>query len=237
MERCPGVDSLERSLRPRAHDSAAGIEAGTGAPPPLPLACNRAGSGNLQKQLVKQLSTMGGVAGSFLSSPHRHSRACSWCCSSPSSTRRADALPRRPAAPRTPRAPPACGGTLSARDRPAALVVAQFFAMLIVGALSTIAYLLIGVEAALALGLIAGLCEFVPFVAAIPPVGMRLPSRRKAMYVASPRWPSSRRKNPDCAAADENNLELPPFSPHGAGCDGIGLRRDRPWSRCPCSPR
>ena len=46
-------------------------------------------------------------------------------------------------------------------------LVMQFLAMLVIGAVTTVALLLIGVKAAVALGIIAGLLEFIPYVGPI----------------------------------------------------------------------
>jgi len=68
-------------------------------------------------------------------------------------------------------------------------LVTQLIAMLIIGVMSTVAFLALGVPAALALGVIAGLLEFVPYVgpiaAAVPAVAMGfLDSPQTALYVA-----------------------------------------------------
>jgi predicted PurR-regulated permease PerM len=67
-------------------------------------------------------------------------------------------------------------------------LVAQFVAMLVIGALTTVALLLIGVRAAVALGIIAGLLEFVPYagpiLSAVPAVAMAfLDGPDKALWV------------------------------------------------------
>ena len=67
-------------------------------------------------------------------------------------------------------------------------LVTQLIAMVTIGVVSTIALLLLGVKAAVALGVIAGLLEFVPTVgpilAAVPAIAMGfLDSPEKALYV------------------------------------------------------
>lgn len=66
---------------------------------------------------------------------------------------------------------------------------AQLIAMLVIGAVTTVALWLLGVEAALSLGIIAGFLEFIPnlgpLMSAIPAVAMGfLDSPQKAMFVA-----------------------------------------------------
>jgi len=68
-------------------------------------------------------------------------------------------------------------------------LVAQFVSMLIVGTCSTIILLLLGVPAALALGVLAGFMEFIPyvgpFIAAVPAIAMGfLVSPQTALWVA-----------------------------------------------------
>ena len=68
-------------------------------------------------------------------------------------------------------------------------LLAQLLAMLSIGAVTTIVLLLLGVKAALVLGLIAGLLEFIPTVgpllSAIPAIAMGfLDSPQKALFVA-----------------------------------------------------
>jgi predicted PurR-regulated permease PerM len=65
----------------------------------------------------------------------------------------------------------------------------QMIAMLVIGAVTTVALLLLGVKAAVALGIIAGLLEFVPYLgpilSAVPAIGMALvDGPEKALYVA-----------------------------------------------------
>jgi predicted PurR-regulated permease PerM len=65
----------------------------------------------------------------------------------------------------------------------------QMIAMLAIGAVTTVVLLLLGVKAAIALGIIAGLLEFVPYVgpilSAVPAIGMALvDGPEKALYVA-----------------------------------------------------
>lgn len=67
-------------------------------------------------------------------------------------------------------------------------LVTQLVAMVVIGAVSTIALLLLGVKAAFALGIIAGFLEFVPTVgpilSALPAIAMGfLDSPQKALYV------------------------------------------------------
>lgn len=67
-------------------------------------------------------------------------------------------------------------------------LVAQLIAMVVIGAITTIGLKLLGVEAALSLGILAGLLEFIPmvgpFLAAIPAVAMGfLDSPQKALMV------------------------------------------------------
>jgi predicted PurR-regulated permease PerM len=67
-------------------------------------------------------------------------------------------------------------------------LVTQLIAMLVIGSVSTIALLLLGVKAPFALGVIAGLLEFVPTVgpilSAVPAIAMGfLDSPEKALYV------------------------------------------------------
>lgn len=68
-------------------------------------------------------------------------------------------------------------------------LVTELIAMLVIGGVTTIVLLLLGVRAAIALGIIAGLLEFVPYVgpiaAAVPAIGMGLlDSPQTALYVA-----------------------------------------------------
>ncbi len=67
-------------------------------------------------------------------------------------------------------------------------LVAQLIAMVVIGALTTVALLLIGVRAAVALGIIAGILEFVPYfgpiLSAVPAVAMAfLDGPDKALWV------------------------------------------------------
>jgi predicted PurR-regulated permease PerM len=67
-------------------------------------------------------------------------------------------------------------------------LVTQLIAMLVIGAASTIALLVLGVKAPFALGIIAGLFEFIPTVgpilSAVPAIAMGfLDSPEKALYV------------------------------------------------------
>lgn len=68
-------------------------------------------------------------------------------------------------------------------------LVSQLIAMLVIGVVTTITLKLLGIEAALSLGIIAGLMEFIPiagpFLAAIPAVAMGfIDSPQKALIVA-----------------------------------------------------
>jgi len=68
-------------------------------------------------------------------------------------------------------------------------LVTQLIAMLVIGAASTLALLLLGVKAPFALGIIAGLLEFIPTIgpilSAVPAIAMGfLDSPEKALYVA-----------------------------------------------------
>jgi predicted PurR-regulated permease PerM len=72
-------------------------------------------------------------------------------------------------------------------------LVTQLIAMLVIGAVSTIVLLILGVKAAFALGVLAGLFEFIPTVgpllSAIPAVAMGfLDSPEKAAMVAAAYW-------------------------------------------------
>jgi predicted PurR-regulated permease PerM len=65
----------------------------------------------------------------------------------------------------------------------------QMIAMLAIGAVTTVALLLLGVKAAIALGIIAGLLEFIPYfgpiLSAVPAIAMALvDGPEKALYVA-----------------------------------------------------
>jgi predicted PurR-regulated permease PerM len=65
----------------------------------------------------------------------------------------------------------------------------QMVAMLVIGTLTTVVLLLLGVKGALALGIIAGLLEFIPYVgpilSAVPAIAMALvDGPEKAIYVA-----------------------------------------------------
>jgi predicted PurR-regulated permease PerM len=65
----------------------------------------------------------------------------------------------------------------------------QFVSMALVGILTTVVLLLLGIEAAIALGIIAGILEFVPIagpiMASIPAIAMGfLDGPEKALYVA-----------------------------------------------------
>jgi len=67
-------------------------------------------------------------------------------------------------------------------------LVTQFIGMLVVGALTTVVLMLLGIKAAIALGIIAGILEFVPIVgpilAAVPAVAMGfLDGPEKVLYV------------------------------------------------------
>ena len=96
-------------------------------------------------------------------------------------------------------------------------LVAQLFAMLIVGTLSTVAYLVIGLDAAIALGLFAGICEFVPFVgpvvAAVPAIAIAAAdSPDKALYVALTALAIQQAEEVLIVPLlMKNNLELPPI--------------------------
>lgn len=68
-------------------------------------------------------------------------------------------------------------------------LVTQFIGMLVVGALTTVVLMLLGIKAAIALGIIAGILEFVPIVgpilAAVPAIAMAfLDGPQQALYVA-----------------------------------------------------
>ncbi len=68
-------------------------------------------------------------------------------------------------------------------------LVSQLIAMVVIGVVTTVTLKLLGVKAALSLGIIAGLLEFIPiagpFLAAIPAVAMGfLDSPQKALFVA-----------------------------------------------------
>ncbi|HEX6899124.1 MAG TPA: AI-2E family transporter [Thermoanaerobaculia bacterium] len=68
-------------------------------------------------------------------------------------------------------------------------LVSQLIAMVVIGVVTTITLKLLGVKAALSLGIIAGLMEFIPiagpFLAAVPAVAMGfLDSPQKALFVA-----------------------------------------------------
>jgi predicted PurR-regulated permease PerM len=72
-------------------------------------------------------------------------------------------------------------------------LVTQLIAMLTIGVISTIVLLALGIEAAFALGLIAGLLEFVPTIgpilSAIPAIAMGfISSPEKALWVAIAYW-------------------------------------------------
>ena len=72
-------------------------------------------------------------------------------------------------------------------------LVTQLIAMVVIGAVSTIVLLILGVKAAFALGVLAGLFEFIPTVgpllSAIPAVAMGfLDSPQKAVTVAAAYW-------------------------------------------------
>jgi predicted PurR-regulated permease PerM len=65
----------------------------------------------------------------------------------------------------------------------------QLIAMVVIGAVTTVALMLLGVRGAVALGLIAGILEFIPYVgpilSAVPAIGMGLlDGPDKALYVA-----------------------------------------------------
>ena len=67
-------------------------------------------------------------------------------------------------------------------------LVAQVIAMLVIGAVTTVALMLIGVRAAVALGIIAGILEFVPYfgpiLSAVPAIAMAfLDGPEKAIWV------------------------------------------------------
>lgn len=68
-------------------------------------------------------------------------------------------------------------------------LLTQFISMVLVGALTAVVLLLLGIEAALALGIIAGILEFIPIagpvIASIPAIAMGfLDGPEKALYVA-----------------------------------------------------
>ncbi len=72
-------------------------------------------------------------------------------------------------------------------------LVAQLIAMVVIGVVSTVALLLLGVPAALPLGVLAGLLEFVPTVgpilSAVPAIAMGfVDSPEKALWVAVAYW-------------------------------------------------
>src|SRR3712207_5481916 len=72
-------------------------------------------------------------------------------------------------------------------------LLTQLGAMLIIGVITTIVLLLLDVRAAFALGLIAGLLEFIPTIgpllSAVPAIAMGfLDSPQKALYVALAYW-------------------------------------------------
>jgi len=72
-------------------------------------------------------------------------------------------------------------------------LVTQLIAMLAIGTVTTIVLLLLGVKAAFALGILAGLLEFIPTIgpilSAVPAVAMGfLDSPEKALYVAIAFW-------------------------------------------------
>jgi predicted PurR-regulated permease PerM len=72
-------------------------------------------------------------------------------------------------------------------------LVTQLIAMLVIGTVTTIAMLLLGVKAAFALGFIAGLMEFIPtfgpIFAAVPAIAMGfVDSPQKALYVVLAYW-------------------------------------------------
>ena len=72
-------------------------------------------------------------------------------------------------------------------------LVTQLIAMLVIGSVTTVVLLLLGVKAAFALGILAGLLEFIPTVgpilSALPAVAMGfLDSPEKALYVALAFW-------------------------------------------------
>jgi predicted PurR-regulated permease PerM len=68
-------------------------------------------------------------------------------------------------------------------------LLAQFISMVLVGVLTAVVLLLLGVKAALALGIIAGILEFIPIagpvIASVPGIAMGfLDGPEKAVYVA-----------------------------------------------------
>ena len=68
-------------------------------------------------------------------------------------------------------------------------LLTQFIGMLLVGVLTTVVLLLLGIESALALGIIAGILEFIPIagpvIASVPAIAMGfLDGPEKAIYVA-----------------------------------------------------
>ena len=72
-------------------------------------------------------------------------------------------------------------------------LVTQLIAMLVIGSVTTVVLLLLGVKAAFALGILAGLLEFIPTVgpilSALPAIAMGfLDSPEKALYVAVAFW-------------------------------------------------
>src|SRR5207248_7784174 len=72
-------------------------------------------------------------------------------------------------------------------------LVTQLIAMLVIGSVTTVVLLLLGVKAPFALGILAGLLEFIPTVgpilSAFPAVAMGfLDSPEKALYVAIAFW-------------------------------------------------
>jgi predicted PurR-regulated permease PerM len=200
-----------------AQDSTAGDS--VRAASPSPASGSAPTSGNLQKQLVKQLSTLGGLAGSFLSSIASALTGlfvvlfiAIFYAVEPALYREGvlHLVPHK----RRKRIAEALSGTSIVLRR---WLVAQFSAMIIVGVLTTVAYLIIGVDAAFALGLIAGLCEFVPFVgpvvAAIPAIGMAAAeSSDKAMYVALAALAIQQAEEVLIVPLlMKNNLEMPPI--------------------------
>jgi predicted PurR-regulated permease PerM len=87
----------------------------------------------------------------------------------------------------------------------------QLIAMLVIGAVTTVVLLLLGVKGAIALGIIAGLLEFIPYVgpilSAVPAVAMGfLSGPEMALYVALAYL---------CIQQSENHLLIPLLMKHG----------------------
>ena len=113
-------------------------------------------------------------------------------------------------------------------------LVTQLIAMLVIGVVTTIALLVLGVKAPFALGIIAGLLEFIPTVgpilSAVPAIAMGfLDSPEKALYVglAYLVHSAARESSADPAAHEGRHGSAAGAHDRDAGVDGAAVRISR----------